>query len=92
MKRQCNVKKIMSECQDFVTSSFQGQIIFSIENFGSSATHTLHKLTAFVEAGFFFSESNTFVNIRATMIVMMFVWIQWQGRSPGFYICLQRFY
>ena len=41
---------------------------------------------------FFFSESNTFVNIRATMIVMMFVWIWWQGRSPGFYICLQRFY
>ena len=40
----------------------------------------------------FFSESNTFVHIRATRIVMMFVWIWWQGRSPGFYICLQRFY
>ena len=53
LKRQCNVKKLINECYHFVTSSFQGQIIFSIENFGASANHTLHKLTAFVEAVFF---------------------------------------
>ena len=50
------------------------------------------KTYSICRSSFFFSESNTVVNIRATMIVMMFVWIQWQGRSPGFYICLQRFY
>ena len=54
MKRQCNVKKIMSECQDFVTSSFQGQIICSTENLQNwDICHTLQKLTAFVEAAFF---------------------------------------